>query len=93
VAPPSPSAAIALPAEWAELHEGAETRAELSTEPSMGSSASTPAPAGPPREAAPGLRAVPPLSADPERVGPFTAAPPPVTVEQVDDGPEPPSEP
>jgi DivIVA domain-containing protein len=72
---------VQLPAEWAELHEGPET-----TEP--------PAPGGPPREALPPtLRAVPPLSTDPEPLGPFTVVPPPVTVEQVDDGPEPPAEP
>ncbi|MCU1624615.1 MAG: DivIVA family protein [Frankiales bacterium] len=75
---------VQLPAEWAELHEGPET-----TEPTE-----PPAPGGPPREALPPtLRAVPPLSTDPEPMGPFTVVPPPVTVEQVDDGPEPPAEP
>jgi len=70
---------VQLPAEWAELHEGSETAA--------------PTPAGPPVEAAPpSLRAVPPLSTDPEPVGPFTVVPPPPSVEQVDDGPEPPAE-
>ncbi|MFN2539410.1 MAG: hypothetical protein ABR549_14845, partial [Mycobacteriales bacterium] len=67
-------------AEWAELHEGPEASAPA-------------APAGPPREAPPPpLRAVPPLSTDPEPLGPFTVVPPPATVEQVDDGPEPPAE-
>ncbi|MCW2673752.1 MAG: DivIVA family protein [Frankiales bacterium] len=87
VTAPSAGPAVALPAEWAELHEGAETRAEPQAEPSGG----TAAPAGPPREAH-GLRAVPPLSTGAEPVGPFTVVPPPVTVEQVEDGPEPPAE-
>ncbi|MCW2584663.1 MAG: hypothetical protein JWN55_179, partial [Frankiales bacterium] len=55
------------------------------------------APAGPPREAAlpptpPSLRAVPPLVAEAEQVGPFTVVPPSVQVEQVDEGPEPPTQ-
>ncbi|MCW2499141.1 MAG: hypothetical protein JWN87_817, partial [Frankiales bacterium] len=41
----------------------------------------------------PSLRAVPPLVAEAEQVGPFTVAPPPVQVEQVDEGPEPPTQP
>ncbi|MCU1588532.1 MAG: hypothetical protein JWN31_2025, partial [Frankiales bacterium] len=72
---------VELPAEWSELHEGAEP-------------ALPPTPSGPPLEAPPPtLRAVPPLSTDPEPLGPFTVVPPPLTVEQVDDGPEPPTEP
>jgi hypothetical protein len=84
VASPAPALElpqVELPQEWSELHEGPEA-----TRPA--------APAGPPREAPPpALRAVPPLSTDPEPVGPFTVVPPPVTVEQVDDGPEPPAKP
>ncbi len=101
VAPPvaSPAVQVApdgfpqvLPPEWAEL-EGITSPA-----PEPPRLAPEPAPSGPPKEAPlsatpPSLRAVPPLSVEPQPMGPFTVVPPPVQLEQVDEGPEPPTQP
>jgi DivIVA domain-containing protein len=98
-APPAPEAAQqgfpqVLPPEWAELNTPED-------KPEAGGSPFTagPAPSGPPHQTpaahisppAP-LRAVPPLSVEPEPMGPFTVVPPPVQIEQVDEGPEPPTQ-
>ena len=79
-----------LPPEWAELNQADDSRHSLPRLAPNG-------PSGPPREASaaaipPPLRAVPPLSREPEPMGPFTVFPPPVVLEQVDEGPEPPAQ-
>ena len=89
-----------LPPESAEPHDRSPAGAGAAEPPPAADVprlAPEPPPAGPPHEAPlaptpPSLRAVPPLSGEPEPVGPFTVAPPPVQLEQVDDGPEPPTQ-
>ncbi len=91
---PAPTAPDALPEvlppEWAELNQADEPGHDTPRLAPDG-------PSGPPQEAPgvavpPALRAVPPLSREPEPMGPFTVVPASVVLEQVDDGPEPPSQ-
>ena len=92
--PAVPTAADAFPEvrppEWTELNQADEPRHDTPRVAPDG-------PSGPPQQAPPAavppaLRAVPPLSREPEPVGPFTVVPPSVLLEQVDEGPEPPSQ-
>ena len=100
-APPAPPPAPSPPPSYAPVPPAATPAVPAApTAPPVAAPAVSP-PSAPPREAAPRpvedppqLRAVPPLqtTTGAESIGPFTVVPPSIFTEQLDEGPEPPTE-